>query len=518
MGRTRVQTDGSGRPPGRLRRLGGIAVVVAAAVVTGECAHGGGGHAHQPGHPGGPGRPGAEQHMPPGTPVALTLRAIEPLEPFPPSEFAARRDSVMAHMGGGIAVIVGRPPLTSERRFLQDHDFYYLTGVETPNAALILDAQAHQAHLFLPEQSQVSAQFDGPQLTPGPDAVQQTGIQDIRKRSDFDPVLRQMAGSASAIWLLESPPEPPPTSSDDATAAWRDISADPWNGIENRHQRLMERIQQQFPGREIHDLSPVMAELRWVKSPMEQDYMRRAGFISALAMNEAIRSTNPGYYEWEVASAATFIQHELGAQEDAFAPILASGPNINTIHYDKLSRRIQAEDLVLLDYGADFHYYVSDITRTWTASGQFTADELPYYQTVQLVRDSVIAAMKPGVTLAELLQIAQRIVRARGHDSVAWPTTRNYIGHWVGMSVHDPDPPGAETRPLVPGVVFNVEPIIDVPDHHWHFRIEDTVLITKDGHEVLTSTSPVAPIDLTALYLEVGVVEWWKGQEGGVGG
>lgn len=495
---------------GRIRRAPRLAAALALAVIAASCASGGGPREQHRG----PRRGGEEQGMPPGMPVARTLQLIEPLPAFTSEDFAARRDSVMHHMGGGIAVLLGAPAPTSQRRFLQDHDFYYLTGVNAPNAALILNASTGQAELFLEPQSAEDAALHGPRLTPGAAAVQQTGIANIQDRSYLNTTLRQLAQNADTIWLLESPPEPPATSTAAATQAWARISALPWVGIENQNQRLEELVKQRLPGKTIANLSPVLATLRWVKSPQEQAYMRRSGHIAALAVNEAVRSTRPGYFEWEVASSARFIASELGAQAEAFAPVLASGPNVNVTDYTALNRRLSPEDIVLLNYGVDYGYYASDVARTWTAGGQFTAEQMPYYQTAEQVRDSVIGAMKPGVTEKQLLAIAQRVATARGHQSFAWSTARDYIGHFVGMSADDPVPPDVANRPMVPGVVFAVESVVDLPDRHWRFRIDDTVLITATGHDILTSTAPISPAELTALYLETGVVEWWKGQEG----
>ncbi|MGH7476904.1 MAG: aminopeptidase P N-terminal domain-containing protein [Longimicrobiales bacterium] len=470
-----------------------------------------------------PSRPGdADQRptvrLPPGTPVAATLEALEPLEPLPAEEFARRRQALLERMGSGIAVLTGEPAIPTHRRFLQDHNFWYLTGVEAPNAALILDAGTGEAHLFVPRQSAREAQWEGAELQPNAETAEVTGIANVHAREEFDGVLRGLVAEANALWLPHDPPEPPPSSAVDAASAWAQVAQDPWLQHEHRNQRLITLARERFPDKEIRDLSPLLGELRWIKSPAEQEYMRRAGLIAALGANEAVRSTRPGYYEWEVAAAATFVQLEMGQQEIAFAPILASGSNVNTIHYTRLDRRIRPDDLVLMDYGADYGYYTSDITRTWAADGSFTPEQVEYYVTTALVRDSVIQAMRPGVTQEQLLEIAQRVVLGRGHQQVAWPTQLGYIGHFVGLSVHDPEPADATTRPFEAGVVFNVEPIIDMPDRGWHFRIEDTVLITDDGAEVLTQGAPIAPLDLNRLYLETGVVEWWKGTEMGTVG
>lgn len=449
--------------------------------------------------------------MQPAAPPPLEL--LEPLPPFPAEEFERRREALMQRMGAGIAVLLGGPAPTTHRRFLQEHNFYYLTGASAHGAALILDARTRIAYLFLPELSSFQRQWEGPRLEPGPEAVRLTGIDSVRPRNAFDGVLRRLLSETDVVYLQHAPPEPPPTSPSDAARAWAEVIEDPWLRLPHQNLRLIELVRERFPDLQIRNLSPLLFNERWVKSSLEADYLRRAGEIGALGVAEAIRSTRPGYYEWEVAAGATFVMNELGEQEIAFAPILASGPNVNIIHYLELDRQIERGDLVVLDYGADYGFYTSDVTRTWPADGRFTPEQLEYYRTVALVRDSVITAMRPGITVPQLTEIAQRIVRRRGHEDVAWPTTRDYIGHFVGMAVHDPGPEDAYTRPFVPGVVFNVEPIIDMPDRDWHFRLEDTVLVTDTGHEVLTDAAPIEPDALARVYAETGVVEWWRGTE-----
>jgi Xaa-Pro aminopeptidase len=172
-----------------------------------------------------------------------------------------------------------------------------------------------------------------------------------------------------------------------------------------------------------------------------------------------------------------------GAQGDAYFPVVASGPNSNYTHYRANRRRIEAGDLIVMDYAPDFQYEVVDITRTWPASGSFSPEQLTYYNCVLEAHRAVIAAVKPGVTPKELTAIARKIYAKHGMEKF-FP---GGIGHFVGMSVHDPGP---YDRPFVAGVVFNVEPMIDVPGKKWHFRLEDTVLVTPTGNEVITVGLP----------------------------
>ncbi len=470
----------------RAYRTTTVLVALAMASLVASCASGGGPERSREGRP--------EVRLPPGEPVAITLQALEPLDPFPASEFEARRSALMAKMGGGVAVLLGAGS-PDGAPFVQDADFYYLTGVETPGAALILDAGSHTAHLFLSQPTTELARMPAAQLAPGPEAARRTGIAAVHPRSELQDWVGRVAANAEAVWLQQP-------------AAGGGEPVLPASG---RGTGLAAAIRARFPDKRIEDVGTPLAELRWVKSALEQEYERRAGLIAALGMNEAVRSTRPGYYEWEIASAAAFVQAEMGQRTGAEPRVSSGLANAAT----SLDRRIHAGDLLRLQNAADYHGYDAVVARTWGADGNFTQSQMPFYLTAGLVHDSVIAAIKPGVTVGQLLAIAQRVARGRAHQAAAWATEHGYIGHFTGLAAEDPAPPDAmTTRPLRPGVVFTVASVIDAPEADAPLRIEDTVLVTADGHEVLTSGTPLAPPDLLRLYLETGVVEWWKGQEG----
>ncbi|HYH85776.1 MAG TPA: M24 family metallopeptidase, partial [Pyrinomonadaceae bacterium] len=157
---------------------------------------------------------------------------------------------------------------------------------------------------------------------------------------------------------------------------------------------------------------------------------------------------------------------------------------------------MQAGDIVLMDYGADFDYYTSDITRTWPVSGAFTPEQEKMYRCILEARDRVIAAMKPGVTIVQLQDVAEAVYTKHGFRQQFLALNR-YVGHHVGLSVHDVLSDAPKDTPLQPGVVFNVEPIIEFRDRKIHMRLEDTILITASGAENLTAG---VPADLEAVY------------------
>jgi Xaa-Pro aminopeptidase len=269
---------------------------------------------------------------------------------------------------------------------------------------------------------------------------------------------------------------------------------------------VVERIRRAQPQLPVADVNPLLDSLRWVKTPYEIGRLRRAGSIGAAAVAEAIRGTRPGMYEYELAAAAQYVNTRLGARGDAFLPIVPSGPNAPDVHYEANTRRMEAGDLVYLDYGSDYEYYESDITRVWPVSGRFTAEQERMYRCVLEARNAIIAAMRPGVTIRQMQDAAEPVYERYGWKD-AYLRTGRYVGHFVGISVHDVGEsfgPGAMV-PFRAGVVFNVEPVLEFPERKIHLRLEDTILITANGAENLTAGVPVDVDSLYRLIRERGV-------------
>lgn len=266
------------------------------------------------------------------------------------------------------------------------------------------------------------------------------------------------------------------------------------------------RLRQAAPHLAQADLSPIIDELRWVKTAYEITRLRKAGRIGARAVAEAIRGTKPGMHEFDIAAAAQYANTRLGARGDGFMPIVPSGPNAPDVHYDRNTRQMQAGELVYLDYGSDYDYYTSDITRVWPVSGRFTPEQEKMYRCVLEARDAIIAAMKPGATLRQMKEAAVPVYQKYGWLE-AYNQSGRYIGHFVGISVHDVGGISGSwlDRPMVAGVVFNVEPILQFPERGIHLRLEDTILITESGAENLTAEVPAAVDPLLALVREKGV-------------
>jgi len=433
--------------------------------------------------------------------ILVALLAVPALAqydpPFPPEEFAARRAAFYDKLGDGLAIVLGALEPADYSGFRQDNDMEYFTGVETQDAVLLLDGQAKKATLFLPTLSARELVKTGPHLQPGEEAAKLTGLDGVEDLGEFAPTIlrtllwRSFTGSEK-VYVSALPVEIPAFDSafDNFVHAQQ-----PWDGRLTRYQTLVKWLRERAPTVEIASYTRMIAELRQIKSPREIEMMRKAAHLTALAENEAIRATRPGRYEYQVSAVAEFVMKAGGAQRLAWRNIVASGPNTLNWHYDANSRQMQAGDVVLADIGAEYNYYNADLTRTWPVSGRFTPEQRKMYDCLLETQKKAIAAVKPGATIKDLVKIMKEVFEQHGYGEYAG----HGIGHFVGMATHDL---GNYFEPFQPGQVFNVEPILEIPEKGIHMRLEDTVLITKDGHEVLTKEAPMEVEEIYKLYDE----------------
>ncbi len=253
-----------------------------------------------------------------------------------------------------------------------------------------------------------------------------------------------------------------------------------------------ETIRSRYPFYDLRDVVPAIDTLRVIKSPREIEVLKLNGRLSAEAIRNAIAITKPGRFEYELEAEATYHLFKNGVQGNGYPAIVGTGPNVNVWHYQDNGRQMQAGDLVVMDYGGDLDYQVIDITRTWPVSGQFDELQLRAYKCALETQKAIIAAMRPGATRKQTVEISKRIYEKYGFSDQR-PAS---AGHFVGMSVHDV---GDYTEPFRPGMVIAVEPIIEIPDKHLHVRIEDTVLITEGEPYILSAAVPKEVDEVLAL-------------------
>ncbi|MDD5466118.1 MAG: Xaa-Pro peptidase family protein [Candidatus Omnitrophica bacterium] len=380
--------------------------------------------------------------------------------------------------------------------FRQDNDFYYFTGCEDADAVLVMLPATREAMLFVPEKSAGEKKFEGPNSLDDPTARDRFKVGAILPLSNFDEFLARFYGRQKPVFYLRLSPGDTVSGARYESALYQ--ARGQRNGYNSRltlDQLRAERFRQLFPAARLEDVTSLIDSMRMIKSPEEIAVLRRNGQISAEAVKKAMLASRPAAFEYELEAAAMEVLLRNGCRGPAFAPIIGSGPNTCIMHYDRNNRQMQAGELVLMDFGGDLNYLTMDITRTWPVSGKFTAEQKKIYRTVLEVQKACIEAFKPGITSKDVGDYVARRLKEKGIDPMG---LRGGLGHLVGMCVHD-----VQTSPgplvLKEGMVMAIEPALYFPDKNIGIRIEDTVLITRDGCDVLTSSVPKEIEEIEAL-------------------
>jgi Xaa-Pro aminopeptidase len=410
---------------------------------------------------------------------------------YAPDEFAARRQQLAKVLQQGTLVMFGGTGPIPSVRFRQDNDFYYLTGNESFNGVLVMDVPSGAAYLFLPKLSATEIRYEGGNWLEEPDAAKKYGFASIEPLTGLHEFLarRRSTPGTERLWMRLSERDYVDRSRlDTAIGAARRLT-NPFAQQPTEDAARATALREQFPYYEMKDVSPHLDRLRMIKSPREIEILKYNGRISAEALKRAMQATAPGKYEYELEAEATYWMLRHGFQGAAYPAIVGSGPMGNQWHYENNGRQMKTGELVVMDYAGSLDYLTVDITRTWPVSGRFTDAQLKAYECVLEAQKAIIAAIKPGVTRSVVRTIAEDIFKKRGFDP-----KYAYIGHYVGMSVHDV---GDWNLPFEAGMVMAIEPIIDLPG--LHIRIEDSVLVTPTGVEVLSAAVPKEAEEVIAL-------------------
>ena len=418
---------------------------------------------------------------------------------FSPDDFAARRNKVMEQIGDGVLVLLGAELTEAYIKFRQDNNFYYLTGVEVPDAVLILDGKNKRSILLVPDNIPNDIKTEA-FIKPGEAAAAEYKFITVMSRTALTNVLHQISETGQPFYLQRSPQEMAEMSRDRCMQTRAKRINDPWDGRISKELTFYNKIKERFPAAVIKDITPILDAMRWVKDKKEIAVIRECGRIGCLGINEAIKVTRPGIYEYQTVAACDFIYGDMGTAGAAYYAIAASGERGLIWHYNANNHLLEAGTVLLIDYAPELNYYVTDITRTWPVQGEFSTEQLKFYECVRETRDEIIKIMKPGVTMNDMKKVGEAVFKKHGLEKY-WI---GYVGHFVGMAVHDVGP---YDKPFVEGVVFNVEPILEDKDKKIHIRLEDTIVITATGAENLTPQSPVDVKAIYALIKEKGVGE-----------
>jgi Xaa-Pro aminopeptidase len=266
-------------------------------------------------------------------------------------------------------------------------------------------------------------------------------------------------------------------------------------------------LQLAAPQAKLKDIRQQIYALRQVKSPGEIAFLKQAIDLSLNAHFEAMKMMRPGLYEYQVAAKMVEVHAMGGSEAEGYAPIVGAGPNSTVLHYDKLSRKIEDGDIVVMDVGAQFSGYSADITRTIPANGKFTPRQREIYEIVLGAQNAAMAALKPGMDLCRrgdnsVYKISYDYINTHGKDRHGKSLGQYYIhglGHDIGLDVHDP---GDYCKPLEPGMVVTMEPGIYIPEENLGVRIEDDVLITDTGYKFLSERLPRNPDEIEKIMAE----------------
>jgi len=412
-------------------------------------------------------------------------------------EFVNRRNALMEKVSDGMIVLFGEAMSQAGAHFRQDNDFYYFTGVEDVGAVLLMAPKAKESYLFLPQQTPREAMMEGANLLKDPRAKEKTGFQQIYEVSFFDEFIARNAARLGEVFYLRLSPR---DSVDNARSETQIFLARKarihYNDQISLDNYRIEKLKERYPACEFRDIVPFIDVLRIIKSPEEFEVVRRIGRISAEGVKQAMLAGKPGVYEYEIEAAAMHVILKNGAKSAAYAPIVGSGPNTCIFHWEKNNRRVEASDLVLMDFGGNLDYMCMDITRTWPASGKFTPEQREVYEIVLAVQKACIEAYRPGVTAEDVQKHVEEVMKKKNLDARG---LRGGFGHFVGMGTHDVGP---RVQTLQEGMVFAIEPALYYPEKNIGIRIEDTVLVTKGGCEVLTKDVPKEIDEIEKLLLQ----------------
>jgi len=427
------------------------------------------------------------------------------------SEFAARRTQLLDAIGDGVAVFPSAPLAVRNRDvehpYRQDSDLYYLTGLEEPESLLVLTNQheEHRVVLFVRPKKREREIWDGPRAgVEG--AVEAFGADVAFPIDELPKRLPDYLGNVERLHYRLA-------QNDEADAKIFDCL------------NLLRRgVRRGVTAPEvIIDSSVHLHEMRLRKSDAELARMRGAAAITKEAHLRAMRITRPGMHEYEIDAELLHIFRKHGSQRPAYESIVGSGPNATILHYRAGDRVMHDGELVLIDAGCELGYYASDVTRTFPVNGRFSNEQRAVYDVVLRAQKAGIEAVKPGVTLEALHDGAVRSITeglvaigllegdvdALIEDKKYEPFYMHRTSHWLGMDVHDVGHyyVEGEHRPFEPGFVLTVEPGVyiatdaDGVDERWRgigVRIEDDVVVTKSGHDVLTDGIPKEIDDVEA--------------------
>ena len=421
-----------------------------------------------------------------------------------PTLFIENRKKLAASLPeGSIAVLVSNDIMPSNADgsmgFKQNSDLFYLTGVDQEETTLVLFPgaanPAHREILFLRETNEHIAVWEGAKLSKE-EAQQRTGISTVKWNQEVKNLFRACMAEAETVYLNRN----------------EHIRAS--TEVQTREDRFMLKCKEEYPLHQYRRLAPLLYRQRSLKHPIEIDLMRQACAITESGFRRLLKTVRPGIWEYEIEAELCHEFIRLRSNGFAYSPIIASGASACVLHYTENNRQCQAGQALLLDIGADYANYASDLTRVIPVSGRFTQRQRQVYDAVLRVQRHAIGLLQAGMTfsnynasvglamqeeLIELKLISSAEVKAQNPDN---PAYKKYFmhgtSHFLGIDVHDV---GYFHEPMQAGMVFTVEPGIYIPEEGIGIRLENDVLITPNGVDDLMAKIPIEADEIEDLML-----------------
>ncbi|MGE4231916.1 MAG: aminopeptidase P N-terminal domain-containing protein [Bacteriovoracia bacterium] len=430
----------------------------------------------------------------------------------------------LASMGESIAVIPAHPELIRNDdvhfSFRQDSSFFYLTGFHEPDSIAVFSTVGGKSEyiIFVRPKDLEKEIWTGYRL--GVDAApKELGANRAYLLDEFDKVFPKLLNGAENVLY----------------SFYRTLNR---NGVEYLDEKILRLVNEHRVSRgrtgqgiqKICDLFELLGELRVVKSDEEIEALRKAASISANAHKELMQYCKPGLLESEIEALFDFYCRTRGSKRNGYGSIVASGVNATILHYVDNDKKLKDGDLLLVDAGAEFNHYTADITRTFPINGKFSAEQKEIYQIVLDVQKQCVAMAKPGATMRSIHEFAVseltdamiklKFIKDTKKKAIESLGYKRYYphgtGHYLGLDVHDCGLYSKQNEPrkLEPGMVFTIEPgfyvlfdDMQVPEKYRGIgvRIEDDILITQDGHEVLTKEVPKEASEMASL---IGTKKW----------
>ena len=382
--------------------------------------------------------------------------------------------------------------------FAQHRDILYLSGVDQEESILVLfpnaSNPAHREVLFLKETSELIAIWEGEKLTKQT-AFETSGIQTVYWLQQFPTIFKQLMAEAQGIYLNTN----------------EHLRAN--TEVETREDRFIKQVKQDYPAHQVHKAAPIMHKIRSIKHQIELELMQTACNITEAGVRRLLGFIKPGVWEYEIEAE---LAHEFLRKRSkgfAYTPIIASGKNACVLHYIENNQQCQDSDVILLDVGAEYANYSSDLTRCIPVNGRFTARQKAVYNAVLHVKNEATKLLVSGTIMAEYhkqvgLLMEEQLVNLGlitmddiKNQDPAWPAYKKYFmhgtSHFLGLDTHDV---GLWHEPIAANMVFTVEPGIYIPAEGLGIRLEDDVVVQASGAPFnLIGNIPIEVEEIEAL-------------------